>query len=99
MLGLSPSIVIVPEPLLKPTQYLLDAYGALDGNTLPCSIVPLIPGTAYAYPKRAPVCLYNAGIPNSVLSTPIMCRCSKSREIKPFGFVQAKSTSYQTIIL
>jgi len=49
MLGLPPSIVIVPEPLVKPTKKLLDAYGALDGNTLPCSIVPLIPGTAYAY--------------------------------------------------
>ena len=49
MLGLHPSIVIVPEPLAKPTQNLLDAYGALDGNTLPCSIVPLIPGIAYAY--------------------------------------------------
>lgn len=45
MLGLPPSIVVVPESLAEPTQKLLDAYGALDGNTLPCSIVPLAPGS------------------------------------------------------
>lgn len=50
MLGLPPSIVIVPEPLAEPTQKLLDAYGALDGNTLPCSIVPLAPGKPPKYP-------------------------------------------------
>ncbi|CAL5222304.1 g4646 [Coccomyxa viridis] len=47
MLGLSPSIVILPESLAQPTQNLLDAYGALDGSTLPCSIVPLAPGMEY----------------------------------------------------
>ncbi|CAK0786895.1 hypothetical protein CVIRNUC_010109 [Coccomyxa viridis] len=47
MLGLPPSIVVVPESLAEPTQKLLDAYGALDGNTLPCSIVPLAPGKEY----------------------------------------------------
>ena len=46
MLGLSPSTVILPESLAQPTQSLLEAYGALDGSTLPCSMVPLAPGTA-----------------------------------------------------
>ena len=45
MLSLPPSIVVVPESLAEPTQKLLDAYGALDGNTLPCSIVPLAAGS------------------------------------------------------
>ena len=57
MLGLPPSIVIVPEPLAEPTQKLLDAYGALDGNTLPCSIVPLAPGKP---PKYPPLVRYHA---------------------------------------
>ena len=47
MLGLPPSTVILPESMAKPTQNLLDAYGALDGSTLPCSIVPLAPGMVF----------------------------------------------------
>ena len=49
MLGLSPSTIILPESLAQPTQTLLDAYGALDGSTLPCSIIPLAPGMAVTW--------------------------------------------------
>lgn len=54
MLGLSPTTVILPESLAQPTQSLLDAYGALDGTTLPCSIVPLAPGNALPH-KEVPI--------------------------------------------
>lgn len=44
MLGLPPSVVVLPEAVHEPTQQLLRAFEALDGGALECSFVPLSPG-------------------------------------------------------
>ena len=44
MLGLPPSVVVLPKAVHEPTKQLLHAFEALDGGALECSFVPLSPG-------------------------------------------------------
>ena len=51
MLGLQPSVVVLPEAVHEPTKQLLHAFEALDGGTLECSFVPLSPGGCTSSPS------------------------------------------------
>jgi hypothetical protein len=44
MLGLPPSVVVLPEEVAAAAAQLLAAHRALDGSTLDCTLVPLRPG-------------------------------------------------------
>ena len=44
MLGLPPSVVVLPEAVHEAAKQLLLAFEALDGGALECSFVPLSPG-------------------------------------------------------
>lgn len=107
MLGLPPSIVIVPELLAEPTQKLLDAYGALDGNTLPCSIVPLAPGK----PPKYPLLLRNHAVMGGLLTSRFCYFLHTSNALRRIcdelalcrseinSFLQDRNLCCQTIIL
>lgn len=51
MLGLRPSVVVLPKETASATDTLLRAHRALDGSTLECQLVPLSPG----YSLRGPL--------------------------------------------
>ena len=44
MLGLPPSVIVLPEAVAEAAAQLLAAYRALDGSSLDCLLVPLGPG-------------------------------------------------------
>lgn len=44
MLGLPPPTIVLPAAVAAPTQAMLDAFTALDGNPMACELLPLDPG-------------------------------------------------------
>ena len=45
--GQKPGTMLVPENLISPIKQILDAWGKLDGNTIPANIVPIKAGDEY----------------------------------------------------
>lgn len=46
-IGLPPGTVLAPPNLLPTIQQILDAWGRLDGNTIPVNLIPAVPGEDY----------------------------------------------------
>jgi len=45
--GMSPGTILVPANLIKPMRTIIDAWGQLDGNTVPVNLVGVRPGESY----------------------------------------------------
>jgi len=45
--GQSPGTVLAPANLIPPIRQILDAWGKLDGNSIPANLVPVNPGDEY----------------------------------------------------
>jgi ribonuclease Z len=45
--GMSPGTILVPANLLKPMREIINAWGYLDGNTIPVNLVGVRPGEEY----------------------------------------------------
>ncbi len=46
--GQSPGTILAPANLIAPMRQIIDAWGRLDGNTIPANLVPVNPGDEYA---------------------------------------------------
>ncbi len=46
--GQSPGSILAPANLIAPMRQIIDAWGKLDGNTIPANLVPVKPGDEYA---------------------------------------------------
>jgi ribonuclease Z len=48
LVGMPPPTYVMPTEIVKPVEHLLDAWRALDGSTLPCTLVGTRPGDEWS---------------------------------------------------